>query len=179
MSEHQCCGGANHAEGASSCGSGCCGGSCGGASMPQNGENPLEVHINPSEESFLQKLAQCPFLPVAQYLLTSSQDDELGNMALSPVFLETGAESLEEIKALGDVMLSLEERSIISLDFDSPLQGTDETLFYKSSSFALLEKTVEEGKAQEDFLFDAPTIIFGSVCLTALGDLVVDQLDFL
>lgn len=178
MADHQCCGGANHADGASSCGG--CGGSCGCSSgLPDNTENPLEVHISPNEERFLQKLAQCPFLPVAQYLLTSSQDDELGNMALSPVFLETGTETLDEIKAVGEVILGLEDRSIISLDFDAPLQGTDETLFYKSSSFALLEQTVEEGKAREDFLFDAPTIIFGSVCLTALGDLIVDQLDFI
>lgn len=170
--EHNCCGGGCHEGGTSDCSSCSCG-------LPTSDENPLEVHISPEEEQFLQKLAQCPFLPVAQFLLQSSQSDHLNNMALSPVFLETGTESLDEIHQLKNVLLALEDRNIISLDFDAPLQGTDEALFYNSTSFALLNQTVEEGKGQEGFLFDSTNIEFGSVCLTALGDLVVEQLDFL
>lgn len=181
--EHSgCCGGSEEGHG------GCCGSSvsqgCGPCSACDNGlppsdKNPLEVYISTEEEAFLGKLAQCPFLPVAQYLLTSSQSEHLTNLALSPVFLETGKETLDEIKGVGEIMLDLEERSIISLDFDAPLEGTDESLFYESFSFGLLKETVEEGRAREDFLFDAPTIVFGSVCLTALGDVIVDHLEFM
>lgn len=176
-----CCGGhddPNHVHG--SCGGGCSGCGCGGHNgLPESEKNPLEVHITPKEEEFLQKLAQTPFLPVAQYLLTSKESEHITNAALSPVFLETGKETVAEIKAVGHVLLDLEERSIISLDFDSPLEGTDESVFYDSDSFALLKETVEEGKAKEEFIFHAPSIQFGSVCLTALGDLIIDQLDFL
>lgn len=167
-----CCGGS-----CSSSGSGC--GGCSGADLPPSDKNPLEVHISPEEEQFLKKLAQSPFLPIVQYVMTSSKSEHLTNMALSPVFLETGSESLDEIKALGDIILDLEERSIISLDFDTPLEGTDESIYYNSVSFQLLKDAIEDGKKQTEFLFDAPSIVFGSVCFTALGDLIIDQLEFL
>lgn len=173
-----------------SCGGGCCGGdsshqhspcsscSCHNA-LPNSDTNPLHVEISPEEEIFLQKLAQCPFLPMVQYIVTSSKSHDLNNVALSPVFLETGKETLDEIKALGNILLDLEEKDIISIDFDTPLPGTNEDLFSQSDSFALLKETVDAGTSNPDFLFDTPTIEFGSVCLTPLGDLVVDQLDFL
>lgn len=164
-----CCGGANHDQE-----TGCCG--CSGG-MPQE-NSPLELRISPPEEAFLSKLAQCPFLPVAEFFISSSKTDDFTNLALSPVFLETGEETLEEIKIIGQILLGLEEKNIISLDFDSPLEGSDPNLFYNSHAFALLKKTVEEGNVNEGFLFDTPTIELGSVCLTAIGDLVVEQLDF-
>ncbi len=174
MSEHGCggcCGG--HDKGESHHGCGGCGGGCGGNA------DPLQVHITPEEEKILEKLAQCPFLPVAQFLLKSSQSDHLTNLALSPVYLETGKETLPQIKEIGQILLDLEEKDLISLDFNSPLEGSDPRLFQDSDAYHLLEKTVEEGKATGEFLFDAPEIEFGSLCLTALGDLVIEQLDFI
>lgn len=177
MSEHGCggcCGGDNHGTSHSGCGGGGCGG---GEGCCSSNSGPLEVHISPEEEQFLQKLAQCPFLPVAQFLLKSSQSDHLCNMALAPVYLETGKETLPEIKALGQVLLDLEDKNIISIDYDSPLEGCDQSLFTNSDAFHLLEQTVAEGKETGEFLFDAPAIDFGSLCLTAVGDLVIEQLD--
>lgn len=181
MSEHGCggcCGGHDTEErqGGGCCGStagsgGCCGG--GGHSEPQ------QVHISPEEEAFLEKLAQCPFLPVAQFLLKSSKSDHLTNLALSPVFLETGKESLPQIKEIGQVILGLEDKDLVSLDYDTPLEGSDPRLFQESTAYALLQQTVEEGKASGEFLFDAPEIEYGSLCLTAMGELVIEQLDFI
>lgn len=180
MSEHECggcCGGHDHGDHHHhEEHSGGCGG-CHGCGSQASG--PVEVHISPEEEQFLQKLAQCPFLPVAEFLLKSSKSDHLTNMALSPVYLETGKETLPQIKAIGQVLLSLEEKELISLDYDSPLEGCDQRLFTNSDAFHLLEQTVEEGKASGEFLFDAPVVEFGSICLTAVGDLVIEQLDFI
>lgn len=174
MSEHGCggcCGGHDHTEESHGCGG--CGGGCGGQSQP------LEVHITPQEEAFLSKLAQCPFLPVAQFLLKSKQSDHLTNLALSPVYLETGKETLPQIKEIGQVILSLEDKDLLSLDFDQALEGSDPRLFQDSDAYHLLEKTVEEGKATGEFLFDLPLIEFGSIGLTPMGELVIEQLDFM
>lgn len=179
MAGHQCgggegcCGGSKHgADGG--CG---CGGGCGGA-VPPSDNNPLQVTIHPLEEAFLAKLAQTPFLPVAQFVLHSQNPTQDPHMSLEPVYLETGKETLEEVKKIGEVMLSLADKNIISLDYDRPLEGSDPNLFQASEAFAMLQKTVEEGKTEENFPYEPPVIFPGSVCLTALGDLVIEQLDF-
>lgn len=177
MSNQNCCGGGCHANQnhqASGCGG--CGGGCGGASTGSN--SPLEVQISEKEEAFFQKLAQSPFLPVAKFLMKSVQPEELGDLELAPVFLESGAETLEEIKFRGHTLLQLEHKSLISIDYDSPLEGSDRNLYHNSDAFAQLQKTVNEGKSSGEFLFDGPSVILGSICLTALGDLVLEQLDF-
>lgn len=173
MSEHQCCGGGCHTEENSPCSS------CACHSLPESQKNPIEVKISTEEEAFLQKLSQCPFLPVAEYITTSSKSHHLRNVALSPVFLETGKETVPDLNTLGDIILDLEERDIISLDFDTPLDGTDESLFTNSHSFQLLQDTVKEGMNREDFLFDQTHIEYGSVCLTALGEIIIEQLRYL
>lgn len=168
------CGGNCSCASGGECGSGCC-----GSALPAESKNPLEVEITDGEAMFLEKLAQCPFLPVAEFVVRNSESDDIGSLALSPVFLETGRETLDEIKEIGQIILGLEQKDIISLDFECALDGTDENLFFQSDAYHLLEKTVEEGKGEENFIFDHAAIEFGSVCLTAVGDLVVDQLDFL
>lgn len=180
MSEHQCgsgdscCGGSSHSSG----GCGGCGGGCGGGAVPQNSENPLEVHISPAEEAFLAKLSQCPFLPVVQMVLRSNIPETQPHMSLEPVFLETGDEALEQVKLTGQTLLMLEDKNIISLDYTCPLEGSDYSLFQNSAAFALLVDTIEQGKSDPDFPYSPPEIVEGSVCLTAIGELVIDQLDF-
>lgn len=175
MSEHQCCGCGCHQSTESNqspCNS-CC------QSLPEDSKNPLHVEISPSEEILLKKLAQCPFLPMAHYLLTSTQSHHLKNIALSHVFLESGEETIPQIKETAQTLLELEERDIVSMDFDTPLEGTEEGLFTNSLSYKLLLDTIKDGASREDFIFDQSEIQFGSVCLTALGDIIVDQLEYL
>ncbi len=174
--ENGCCGGSTHATGG--CGGGGCGGcGCGGGSAP-SGENPLEIRISPLEETMLSKLSQCPFLPVAQFILKSSRPEEQPHMSLEPVYLETGTESLEQVKHYGQTLLELADKDVVSLDYSSPLEGSDYKLFQNSSAYALLVQTVEEGKKDPEFPYLPPEIVKGSLCLTALGELVIEQLDF-
>lgn len=84
----------------SGCGN-CCGscGSCG------------EMVLAPGELMVLGKLAQIPFLPVAR---RADCPD--------PIYLEDSDCSKEEYT---NILLCLEKRGLITLDFDKPLKGFD------------------------------------------------------
>lgn len=81
-----------------------CGGACGGC-----GGCSRALELTREEMDFLRKLAQIPFLPVAR-----KQDGE------EPIYLEEG-ESLREHYAR--VLLHLERKGLVSLDYDIPMAG--------------------------------------------------------
>ena len=79
--------------------------SCGGCAR--------ELTLTEEEVAFLQKLAQSPFLPVAR---------RMGD--LEPVFLETDAP-----ENAGLILQCLEKKGLISLDYDKPLKGFDDSAY--------------------------------------------------
>ena len=85
----------------------CCGncGSCAGCAR--------ELVLTGKEIDFLKKLGQIPFLPVAR---------NLGD--LTPVYLEDG--DREEMSL---ILQCLEKKGLISLDFDKPLRGFDQSAY--------------------------------------------------
>ena len=89
--------------------SGCCGscGSCG------NSGGCMELTLG--EIEMLQLLSQIPFLPVARKL----GDD-------TPVYLEDAEKTPEEYSL---ILQCLEKKNLISLDFDKPLAGFDDTAY--------------------------------------------------
>lgn len=115
--------------GGSSCSCGSCGG-CGGCG------NSLE--LTAAEIKMLQTLAQIPFLPIAR-----RADDA------TPVYLEEKDHSVAEY---GLILQCLEKKGLISLDFDQPLRGFDDSAY-------------------------APYPIRGSMALTARGQTVVELLE--
>ena len=74
-----------------------------------------ELVLSEKEIAFLQELGRIPFLPVAR---------KMGD--LEPVYLEAGVEAKEEYSLL---LQLLEKKGLISLDFDKPLRGFDETAY--------------------------------------------------
>ena len=72
-----------------------------------------ELVLTQTELDFLDTLGQIPFLPVAR---------KMGD--LTPVYLEDG--DREEMSLL---LQCLEKKGLISLDFDKPLRGFDETAY--------------------------------------------------
>ena len=72
-----------------------------------------ELVLTPKEIDFLNLLGQVAFLPVAR---------SMGD--LTPVYLEAGER--EEMSLLLQV---LEKKGLISLDFDKPLRGFDESAY--------------------------------------------------
>ena len=98
----------------------CCG-SCGGCAR--------DLVISPQELTFLEELGQVAFLPVAR---------KMGD--LEPVYLEAGEARQEEYSLL---LQCLEKKGLISLDFDKPLRGFDETAYISypiRGSMALTER---------------------------------------
>ena len=74
-----------------------------------------ELTLTQPELDFLNTLAQIPFLPVAR---------KMGD--LTPVYLEAGAEQAEWYSLL---LQCLEKKGLISLDYDKPLAGFDDSLY--------------------------------------------------
>lgn len=99
----------------------CCGdcGSCAGCAR--------ELVLTGKEIDFLKKLGQIPFLPVAR---------NMGD--LTPVYLEDGDQ--EEMSL---ILQCLEKKGLISLDFDKPLRGFDQSAYASypiRGSMALTER---------------------------------------
>ena len=86
---------------ANTCGGNC--GSCGGCGA--------SLTLSAPELQFLERLGQIPFLPVARRAYD-----------MLPVFLEDDDLSAE---VYTKVLVNLEAKGIISIDYDKPLQGVD------------------------------------------------------
>ena len=87
---------------------GSCGGNCGACSGCAR-----ELVLTQNELDFLNTLGQFAFLPVAR---------TMGD--LTPIYLEEGER--EEMSLL---LQCLEKKGLISLDYDKPLKGLDETAY--------------------------------------------------
>ena len=102
----------------SSCGS--CGGCAGCAGTMELTEGEIEM---------LLRLGQIPFLPVAR---------KMGEE--TPVYLEEAERSVEEY---GLILLCLQKRGLISLDYDQPLKSFDDAAYAAypvRGSFALTQR---------------------------------------
>ena len=109
--------------------SGCghCSGSCSGCSGCSGCCGAME--LTEGEITMLLQLGQIPFLPVARKM-----GDE------TPVYLEETEKAVEEY---GLILLCLEKRGLISLDYDKPLKGFDSgayAAFPIRGSFALTQR---------------------------------------
>lgn len=85
-----------------------CSGNCGSCSGCGR-----ELTLTELEMAFLRELAQFAFLPVAR---------EMGDLA--PVYLESG-----DKETMSLMLQCLEKKGLISLDFDKPLTGFDDSAY--------------------------------------------------
>lgn len=74
-----------------------------------------ELTLTQAEIEMLEQLGQIPFLPIAR---------NMGD--LTPIYLEETRCSLEEY---GNLLLCLEKKGLVSLDFDKPLRGFDDSAY--------------------------------------------------
>ena len=87
-----------------------CNGNCGSCSGCAR-----ELVLTEKEIDFLKELGQVVFLPVAR---------KMGD--LEPVYLEEGAEKQGEYCLL---LQCLEKKGLVSLDYDKPLKGCEESAY--------------------------------------------------
>lgn len=97
-----------------------------------------ELVLSPGEIQMLRTLGQIPFLPVAR-----QPDGE------TPVYLENGAEKADES---ANILLGLEKRGLILLDYGKPLKNAPDT--YRNYA------------------------VQGSISLTQRGQRVLEMLDY-
>ena len=126
--------------------------------------------INSKEKSFLKELVKYRYLPVCRFIMSSSIDEGARIVSLAPVYLNSVDDSMETVKETRNVLYELEEKELISLDYDIPLQDYNYTQYTQSALFAFFKETVNEGKKNPSFLFDTAEIELGSIALTELGE---------
>ena len=88
-----------------------------------------EFVLHPGEVAILRKLHQIPFLPVGRETASDR-----------PIYLEDSDYSVSEY---GDILLCLEKRGLISIDYDKPLKGFDMSAYSAypiQGSFALTQR---------------------------------------
>lgn len=119
------------------------------------------------ERQLLELLAQNAFLPVARFLLRSTEQPELSFVMSAPVYLLDPEPDINTMKACGTALLSLQNRRYITLDYGVPLEGFDyagweRSEFYQSFAFSV------DAPGTEPFLEP------GSIALTAQGQEEID-----
>lgn len=167
----QCCCSDGHDGGCGdqnkSCGeNGGCGGGC----------QDRVIYITEEERAFLMKLSELPFLPLTRFIMKSTTADHTESVALAPVYLSDKRDSMDAVKKTGDILRSLEDKYLITLDYDLPLQNGDYSVYEESELYHLFCSTVQEGGKQAGFLFDQPVLERGSIALTTLGQDAIDSL---
>ncbi|NLO85884.1 MAG: hypothetical protein GX096_10730 [Clostridiales bacterium] len=144
-----------------------------GCSGEHHGE---PVEISDQEHSFLHSFVHHPYLPLARFLMASTKSSHIESIALAPVYLTDNTLNVPEVRQVGDMLAGLEDKGIISLDYDMPLGNYDYKPYQDSAAFHALEDVVREGSQQEGFLFDRAIIETGSMALTEFGQQVMSQL---
>lgn len=147
---------------------------CGGCHC---GQHQTEIQITEEEIDFLKELAQTPYLPLASFVLKSTKSSHLASVALAPVYLDQKTDSMERVKSKGVVLKSLEHKGLITLDYEEPLENGNYGDYLDSTLYTYFKETVAEAGGREDFLFDLPSLELGSIALTGLGQMAVEQLD--
>lgn len=158
-------------------GNGCCGGH-------QHGEHHHHDHhhhhgecccghkevkkddLTQDENDFLNYLLTYTFLPVARFVLKSTKEKDFEVCTLSPVFIEYEDDNLDRVKFMANLLTSLEEKGVISIDYDFALKNYDYSEYYNSDLFKYFEKTVKEGKDKQAFLGDIAELETGSIAIT-------------
>ena len=111
-----------------------------GCNHCQNCGGCSELILHTGEVAILKKLSEIPFLPVGREAASGR-----------PVYLEDSDYTVSEYS---DILLCLEKRGLICLDYTQPLSGSD------FSAYAFCNQ-------------------LGSFALTAKGQSVVEQLELL
>lgn len=135
-----------------------------------------EVLISEVEFIMLAQLSQGFSLPVARFTMSSTAAEHTTVAALAPVYLNSANDSSESINEYASVLLTMEDKGLLTFDYEKPVENYDYKMYLESDIYKFFLDTVEEGKNQEGFLFDTPAIDLGSISLTELGMEAVRQL---
>lgn len=149
---------------------------CGGCKKKKPQVPPKIPQLSLDEKHIIGRLQQYHYLPVCQFIMAKENEGDVRFIALSPVYLENGQEDMATVKKLGAALKTLEDKKIVTLDYDMPLKGFDYILFETSRVYKELEQAVEEGSRRPGFLCDTTEIEQGSIALTPYGEELLDYI---
>jgi len=135
-------------------------------------ERALSVEVNGNELAILKTIEAVGCLPVARFVATKSDEEEVLIDCLSPVYLYDEHDTMEDVKAIGAVLKGLEDKDLLSLDYDMPIVDFDYGMYTGSDLYADFVDTSAEAKGREGFLCDTAQIELGSMAVTELGEQV-------
>lgn len=141
------------------------------------GQHQEEIQMSQEEIEFMKQLAQSPYLPLARFILKSTKSDHLESVALAPVYINNRADSMETVKHRAAILKSLEGKGLITLDYELPLENGNYADYSESELYAYFKETVAQAEDKAEFLYDIPDIELGSIALTYLGQIAIENLD--
>ena len=141
---------------------------CGCDHHEQQRDYPIfqEGALNEAAAGVMHLLQTHKFLPCARFVVKSSVEPDFMNVALAPVFIDSGEEEVMVLRAMGEVLLGLEHHGYVSIDYDIPLNNFDYSYFKESKAYKLFVQTVAEAKGKPGFLGDIADIEYGSMAVT-------------
>lgn len=131
---------------------------------------PVDGNVTENQAAFLHQLGHSHYLPVAQFIIEDSRDDDFAVTALAPVFLRSAADAMETVKEAGAFLKKLEEMGLITLDYDMPLEGYAYEEYRGSALYEYFCQTVSEAAERPGFLGNTPCLELGSIALTEAGE---------
>jgi hypothetical protein len=135
------------------------------------------LYVTEEEKALLLKLAEIPFLPLTRFVMKRADSDESVSVAQAPVFLNDQHDSADAVKKTGDVLLSLEDKYLITLDYDLPLTNGDYSMYEKSRLYRDFCEALQKGIDQDGVTYSLPMLQRGSMALTALGQDALDSIE--
>ena len=129
-------------------------------------ENITVKDITKTQIDFLHHLIEYHYLPVVQFIVKSTKEKDFESIALSPVFIIDTKDTMQDVKNIGENLKQLEEKGLITLDYDVTLDNYGYNEYYSSNLFDYFKKVVEQGKENENFLGDTADIQLGSMAPT-------------
>ena len=134
----------------------------------RNGERePAAIQgLSANQTAFLHQLLHSRYLPVARFVVESSREEDFCAVALEPVFIRATGDSLEAVKEAGAFLTGLEEKGLLTLDYDIPLEGYGYEEYRACALFQYFQDTVRQGAGKPGFLGDTAALELGSMALT-------------
>lgn len=115
---------------------------------------------------FLQEIANAHYLPVARFILKSTTNHHFESVAMAPVFIEDITDPIPKIKEMGEFLLELEMKELITIDYGIPISKYDYEDYSESFAYKFFQDTVNDGKRQTNFIADTAVLEKGSIALT-------------
>lgn len=133
--------------------------------------------LTSKEVKLLREIEDSRRFPIVRFELKSSKEDDLISTALNHVRITDAEDSMEKVKALSAILLSLDEQALVDINYNVFLTArSDYQVYYDSKLYKMLCQMAEEAKARPEYLFDIPSIKKGVVTLTKKGEKVLKHI---